>query len=95
MSTWILLRGLTREAQHWGDFPKLLQAAYPEMQVVALELPGNGVRHAEPSPTTVRELAAHCHAEAARLGLQSQEAERQVHALTAVHLEVQAREELA
>ena len=69
MSTWSLLRGLTREARHWGDFPQLLQAAYPETRVVALELPGNGLRNSEPSPTTVAELAAQAHAEAARLGL--------------------------
>ena len=69
MSTWILLRGLTRETRHWGEFPKLVEAAYPEARVVTLELPGNGLRNTEPSPSTVAELAAFGHIEAARLGL--------------------------
>ena len=25
MSTWVLLRGLTRESRHWGDFPDILR----------------------------------------------------------------------
>src|SRR5690554_7405102 len=27
---WILLRGLTRERAHWGDFPERLRAAFPD-----------------------------------------------------------------
>ena len=29
MSAWILLRGLTRESRHWGDFPQILRDACP------------------------------------------------------------------
>jgi hypothetical protein len=30
MSTLVLLRGLMREARHWGDFPQLLGEAVPQ-----------------------------------------------------------------
>ena len=26
---WVLLRGLMREARHWGEFPAMLRAALP------------------------------------------------------------------
>ena len=69
MNTWILLRGLTRETAHWGDFPGTLAHALHESQVVPLELPGNGTLRAMPSPTRVADMASFCHQEAARLGL--------------------------
>jgi len=69
MSTWILLRGLTREARHWGTFPEQLQAALPGIRVVALDLPGNGRYAAQDSPWNLGALAAHCRAEMAKLDL--------------------------
>ncbi|TCG03457.1 alpha/beta hydrolase [Paraburkholderia steynii] len=54
MSTWILLRGLTREARHWGALPDMLRAALdgaPQSasdthaaptRVLTIDLPGNG-----------------------------------------------------
>lgn len=62
MSTWVLLRGLTRESRHWGDFPALLQAQVGSAQVVTLDLPGNGGLHLQPSPTHVPEMADACRA---------------------------------
>ena len=56
MTTWILLRGLGREARHWGDFPLALQEMLAA-RVVTLDLPGNGHRHAEVSPATVQSMA--------------------------------------
>lgn len=47
--TWLLLRGLTREAGHWGDFPRQLQAALPEARILAIDLPGNGTLHRQAS----------------------------------------------
>ena len=39
---WILIRGLMREADHWGDFPNKLNALSPEDRVICLDLPGVG-----------------------------------------------------
>jgi len=66
-STWILLRGLTQEQRHWGDFPRLLEEALPEARVLTLDLPGNGVFNALPSPTHIEAMVAHCREELVRL----------------------------
>lgn len=50
--TWILLRGLTREARHWGAFPALLTERSGE-EVLTLDLPGSGEFAALPSPASV------------------------------------------
>jgi pimeloyl-ACP methyl ester carboxylesterase len=50
--TWILLRGLGREARHWGDFTGKL-AAHTGQQVIPLDLPGNGEYFLKPSPASV------------------------------------------
>lgn len=70
MSTWILLRGLTREGRHWGEFRPQWQRAFPEDQVIALELPGNGVLNACSSPMDMAALVTHCRSEVTRLDLQ-------------------------
>ena len=58
--TWVLLRGLTREARHWGDM-KLFLAQQLAMSdaatrntVTTLDLPGNGVAAGQTSPVSVR-----------------------------------------
>nr|WP_315428626.1 alpha/beta hydrolase [uncultured Albidiferax sp.] len=66
MTTWILLRGLTRETGHWGGFVEQFQAAQPGHRVVALDLPGNGSLHRQRSPARVDAMVAHCRAELAR-----------------------------
>ena len=66
---WVLLRGLAREAGHWGDFIATLQAALPGQRLILLDLPGNGARHAETSPATVAGLLAACRAELQRQGV--------------------------
>jgi pimeloyl-ACP methyl ester carboxylesterase len=40
--TWVLLRGLSRSARHWGDFPLQLAQALPGRRVLTIDLPGNG-----------------------------------------------------
>ena len=50
--TWVLLRGLVRGKGHWLGFAEKLQAAFPEDKVIALDLPGNGSLHHQPSPVT-------------------------------------------
>ena len=62
MTCWILLRGLTREARHWGDLPERLGARLGGAPVVALDLPGNGARHRERSPTSIEPMVAICRA---------------------------------
>jgi pimeloyl-ACP methyl ester carboxylesterase len=69
MTTWILLRGLTRERRHWGGFPGLLAAGFPGCAVLELELPGNGELNALASPTSIARMAAYCRAAAAATGV--------------------------
>ncbi len=59
---WLLLRGLSRSAAHWGDLPQRLQAAlrrsvHPQACVRCIDLPGNGRRFRERSPVDVLTLA--------------------------------------
>jgi len=61
VSTWIFLRGLTREIRHWGEFVDTFVGQLPDTTVVALDLPGHGHLHQIRSPTRVEEIAAHCH----------------------------------
>ena len=68
MSDWVLLRGLTRESRHWGDFPRRLGAAPGGARVTCLDLPGNGKLNGLDSPRRVEAMADYCHAELARIG---------------------------
>ena len=63
MQTWILLRGLTRENRHWGDFLGQFQVAKPADQIIALDLPGNGRLNQECSPVRIQDMVAHCRAQ--------------------------------
>ena len=63
MSTWILLRGLTRECRHWGRFPQLLRRELPHARVIALDLPGNGELNAVDSPLSLAEMVSQCRCE--------------------------------
>ena len=60
MSTWVFLRGLTRESRHWGGFCAQFQATLPNSHIVALDLPGNGLLNHERSPMCVQDMVAHC-----------------------------------
>jgi len=50
---WILLRGLTREQGHWGDFPERLREDFPEHRFHTIDLPGTGTLFREPAPDTI------------------------------------------
>lgn len=63
MSTWILLRGLTRETRHWGDFIDAFKAALPDVQIAGIDFPGNGRFHRHASPTSVTAMVEFCRAE--------------------------------
>jgi len=53
MRDWIFIRGLVREAGHWGDFPIAFREAFPEARVRFVDLPGNGVNHQGSAPLSV------------------------------------------
>lgn len=69
MSDWIFLRGLVREAAHWGDFPLAFQVAFPEARVHFIDLPGNGDHHQRESPLSVAEMTDEVRHEARAAGL--------------------------
>ncbi|MFO6422255.1 alpha/beta fold hydrolase [Motilimonas sp. KMU-193] len=51
--TVVLLRGLSREQRHWGDFPAILQKQLPQHQVICLDTLGNGERFQQQSPLCI------------------------------------------
>ncbi len=68
MTAWVLLRGLVREARHWGEFPMHFQIVMGAQQIVTLDFPGNGSLHALPSEMSVAEMANHCRMQLKLLG---------------------------
>lgn len=60
MSTWLLVRGLTRECRHWGDFALRLRRRLPAAAIEAVELPGNGSLHRLTGCARAVALAEHC-----------------------------------
>ena len=71
---WILLRGLTRESAHWGEFVPLLQSAFPNARITLPDLPGTGQYFREPSPDTIRGITDRVRAEAVAQGAINQPA---------------------
>ncbi|MBV5299227.1 MAG: alpha/beta hydrolase [Rhodoferax sp.] len=70
MHTWILLRGLTRESRHWGDFVGQFQQALPDHRVVTLDLAGNGLLNQQSSPVRVQQMVAACRMQLAQRQIQ-------------------------
>jgi pimeloyl-ACP methyl ester carboxylesterase len=66
--TWFLLRGLTREAGHWGDFREAFARALPDADVRTLDLPGAGVHHRAQWPATVADAMERVRSEARGVG---------------------------
>ncbi|OXC75189.1 alpha/beta fold hydrolase [Caballeronia sordidicola] len=73
MSTWILLRGLTREGRHWGSFPEQLRVETgfngDANSITLLELPGNGRENALSAPLDVTDMVEFVRSRAADAGL--------------------------
>src|ERR1700712_2727528 len=73
MSTWILLRGLTREGRHWGSFPGQLRVEAgvngDANSITLLDLPGNGRQNALSAPLDVADMVEFVRAHAADAGL--------------------------
>lgn len=55
---WVLLRGLTREQRHWGDFGQRL-ADHLQARVLCPDLPGNGQLYRRQSPLHLCDLVEH------------------------------------
>ncbi|RYF40146.1 MAG: alpha/beta hydrolase [Comamonadaceae bacterium] len=68
--TWVLLRGLTREARHWGELPCQLAQAL-QAPVITLDLPGNGRLNATPSPLSVAGMTRHARQQLQALGVRT------------------------
>lgn len=49
----ILIRGLIREAAHWGDFLPKLQEQFPQAHFHCLDIPGAGVHFQTHSPMSI------------------------------------------
>ncbi len=64
-NTWVFLRGLARESQHWGRFLATFKEALPDSEVIALDLPGNGRLHQQGSPLNIQAMVEFCQAELA------------------------------
>ena len=64
MSTWVLLRGLTRDSRHWGAFLGEFRAQMTDVQTdaqtIALDFPGNGRWHSLNSLSTVQAMVEFC-----------------------------------
>jgi pimeloyl-ACP methyl ester carboxylesterase len=64
MSTkWFFLRGLVREAGHWAGFLERFEKAFPGVEAIPLEIPGNGLRFREKSPLSVPAMVEAARAE--------------------------------
>lgn len=53
---WLLLRGLSRESAHWGDFIPILKATFPDANITMLDLPGTGCFYKEVSPASIKAI---------------------------------------
>jgi pimeloyl-ACP methyl ester carboxylesterase len=60
MATWVLLRGLTREGAHWGDFPAQLGALLPGSLILSVDLPGAGQLRHRRCPLRVEDMVGFC-----------------------------------
>jgi pimeloyl-ACP methyl ester carboxylesterase len=54
----VLVRGLAREAGHWGRFDRELLDRWPDATIEHCDLPGNGEHWREPSPIDTADMAA-------------------------------------
>lgn len=60
--TWILLRGLGREAGHWLDFRRHLAGVLPHRRIECIDWPGSGDYVALPSPCSIEAGVEHLRA---------------------------------
>jgi len=58
-ATWIMLRGLGREAAHWMEFVNRLRQSMPQRRIECIDWPGNGEYAHLRSPCSIAEGVAH------------------------------------
>lgn len=63
MTTWILLRGLTRDSRHWGSFAQTFVGEVADADTLLLDLPGNGCLNAMNSPSNIGGMVEFCRRE--------------------------------
>jgi pimeloyl-ACP methyl ester carboxylesterase len=63
------LRGLTRASAHWAGFIAAFEATVPNVRVVALDLPGNGMLWQQRSPAMVAAMAQACRQQLQQRGI--------------------------
>ncbi|CAD5371319.1 Lysophospholipase, alpha-beta hydrolase superfamily [Rubrivivax sp. A210] len=68
VKTWVLLRGLTREQAHWGEFPSTLAQALPGTRIVTVDLPGAGQLRHQACPWRVEAMVQACRDQLAEAG---------------------------
>ena len=69
MSTWIFLRGLTRESRHWGAFPEIFRREMSNARVHTPDLSGNGHLNALESPCRVEAMVDSVRVQLAEQGI--------------------------
>lgn len=52
----VLIRGLTKEALHWGEAIESLRVTCPDYQIMTLDIPGAGVFYKDKSPLSIDEM---------------------------------------
>ena len=57
-TSWLLVRGMIRGCFHWHQFPERLQQAFPDDNILCLDIPGNGARFNESTPGSIESIAA-------------------------------------
>lgn len=70
MTTWVLLRGLMREARHWGEFPAQFKRDLDVQHIATPDLPGNGSLRGQRSASSVAEMVKQYRMQLAHLGHQ-------------------------
>ncbi len=65
---WLLLRGLSRESAHWGDFIAVLKTTFPDANITMLDLPGTGCFYKEVSPASIKAITDKVRGQALALG---------------------------
>ena len=56
----LLIRGLSREMRHWGDFASSLESSITGLNVHRLEMPGAGTKMNVSAPLTIRGYEGQC-----------------------------------